>query len=286
MIIAKLMGGLGNQMFQYAFARAIANKHKIAFDLTSYLNSSNKSNFITSRNYELEIFTNIKTKKIPVIIIRLITSRKIFKLRPLFPNFLIKILNLTDENASNYYQNDIKEKICLVSGYFQDPKYFNHIRPTLIDKFKFPEVSESISFLKNEIISVNAVSIHVRRGDYLKSQNIAVHGILPISYYNYAIELIAKKTKNPKFFVFSDDINWCKENFNNNNSVYFMLTQSEPVWTDMYLMSICKHNIIANSSYSWWSAWLNQNNEKLVIAPREWFVHNDSKICLDTWIMI
>jgi hypothetical protein len=125
---------------------------------------------------------------------------------------------------------------------------------------------------KEIMLSHNAVAIHVRRGDYLKPKVNQFHGTCEISYYKRAVELIINKTISPKFYFFSDDANWVKSELASNflNSTVVENSEKEN-WVDMYLMSLCQHNVIANSSYSWWSAYLNRNEHKIIIAPNKWY---------------
>ncbi len=130
-----------------------------------------------------------------------------------------------------------------------------------------------------------AVAVHVRRGDYLKPAINAFHGLLPIKYYENARVKLETTIDNPNYYIFSDDIEWCKLNFKFRNST-FISDKGTANWEDMCLMSLCKHNIIANSSYSWWSAWLNTNPDKIVIAPEQWFAKQTSEIVPEKWLKI
>ena len=130
----------------------------------------------------------------------------------------------------------------------------------------------------------NSVSIHVRRGDYLKHKNLQTHGLCSLDYYKKAIDYLLDQKSNLNFFVFSDDLEWCKNNFDFVQNIFYC--EGSPI-EDFILMSSCKYNIIANSSFSWWSAFLNQNQNKIIIYPNNWFVNNDLKIYTpEDWIMI
>ncbi len=136
----------------------------------------------------------------------------------------------------------------------------------------------------NSIKNSNSVSLHVRRGDYLKIKNI---NVLDVDYYMKAVDYIKKNVEKPMFYIFSDDLDWCKNNLGFlNNCNYVDLTQTEI--DDLKLMSFCQHNIIANSSFSWWGAWLNQNPKKIVIAPKEWLINDpgSSNVILSDWIKL
>ncbi|HOV15035.1 MAG TPA: alpha-1,2-fucosyltransferase, partial [Spirochaetota bacterium] len=124
--------------------------------------------------------------------------------------------------------------------------------------------------ISNQIKNSNSVSIHVRRGDYVGNiKTLNFHGVCEIDYYIDAINSIKQKVQNPLFFIFSDDIEWCKNNIKDENSIFIDFERDD--YVDMYLMTVCKHNIIANSSFSYWAAYLNQNFDKIVIAPKKWF---------------
>ncbi len=181
-----------------------------------------------------------------------------------------------------------------IDGYFQCEKYFCNIRSILLKEFTLKSsLSSYSSSLKKNIESFeNTVSLHVRRGDYVSNKVFSdVHGTCNLDYYKKAIEYISKEFEDIKFFVFSDDIAWTKENIDIENVIYVDSEENRIPHEDMYLMSLCSHNIIANSSFSWWGAWLNQNNEKIVIAPKRWFsddkMQNQSlDIVPSSWIRI
>ncbi|MDR2407204.1 MAG: alpha-1,2-fucosyltransferase [Bacteroidales bacterium] len=162
---------------------------------------------------------------------------------------------------------------CYLDGYWQNELYFKDCEDIVRRKYQFiTPLDLKNNDLKNKICSVNSVSIHVRRGDYLKHKMYL--GLCDKDYYVNAISYMKKKIDHPVFFVFSNDINWCKSNLrdviNDSCSEYIDWNKKGKSYIDMQLMSICKHNIIANSSFSWWGAWLNNNIDKIVIAPKKW----------------
>ncbi|HIP25044.1 MAG TPA: alpha-1,2-fucosyltransferase, partial [Archaeoglobus profundus] len=168
-------------------------------------------------------------------------------------------------------------------GYWQTEKYFSDIRTDILKDFTVKEKNTEIvdNYLK-QINNSNSVSIHVRRGDYLNHPDI---GVLDISYYKNAIEYIYNKVENPTFYIFSNDISWCEKNLDFiDDKIIINNTKSEI--EDISLMKNCKYNIIANSSFSWWSAWLNINPSKIIIAPKIWMVKNPNncKWVPDSWI--
>lgn len=175
----------------------------------------------------------------------------------------------------NYWSGfkQLKDNIYL-DGYWQSEKYFIDFADTIRADFTFSTLfSEKNAGLAKHIAQVNAVSLHVRRGDYAKNpKTTATHGLCSLDYYQAAVDYVSTHVIQPHFFIFSDDIAWVKANLTINSTVFFVDHNThQESYNDMRLMSLCKHHIIANSSFSWWGAWLNQNAEKIVIAPKQWF---------------
>ncbi len=300
MVIVKLKGGLGNQMFQYACGRALSEKNKstLFLDLTFLLYNPSSSNH-TLRNYELNVF-NIQerftllsrlNKKIP-------NSNFFYKLNSKLDGVkkrlgLIKKIN-DKEMGFDKEIFKIKGNICL-DGYWQSEKYFKDIEEIIREEFSF---RDKPSKLNREVIEkikkTNSVSVHVRRGDYAKNpKTLQTHGLLDIEYYQNAINLIKSQIKKTEFFVFSDDIEWVKKNLKIGKSVnYISHNGLDKGYEDLRLMSSCKNHIIANSSFSWWGAWLSENPHKIVIAPEQWFSPEEMKrrgnfdTILEDWIKI
>lgn len=258
MIIIKLQGGLGNQMFQYAYAKALQSKgYNVKLDRFSYFRDN-------LRKYELGEY-NVSIK--PFFLARVFN--KLFLRLPVY-----KVKRLLDDNIA-VKSPDNK---CL-DGYFQSEKYFLHERNIILKEFTIKnklsnyaiEIEEGI---KNSKISC---SIHVRRGDYILDKNLSIHGICSLEYYKRAIKIIENKYKKVLFFVFSDDNEWVKENIRKDNVIYIDNNKTKIPHEDIYLMSLCSNNIIANSSFSWWGAWLNRNINKTVIAPKVWFANDEAQ---------
>lgn len=282
MIIVGMKGGLGNQMFEYALAYKSKKMGKEVY-LDKYLYEHG----IEKRIFELDVFPNIKYD------VSNETMNK--KLRGEYESTIQKILRMLNIRPKYYREifHGYKQKILTwnnkyLDGYWQTEKYFQDIREDILKEFCFPELQgkENIE-IAQQIKESNSVSIHIRRGDYMN--NSARYGNLGESnYYQEAVLYIERKVENPIFYVFSDDIEWAKKKFiepnyivvDNNNKGQFG-------YVDMQLMSWCKHNIIANSSYSWWAAWLNHNKEKIVIAPSAWERNKKVKdIYCKGWIII
>lgn len=276
MIIVHLIGGLGNQMFQYAVGRRLAHHHNtdLFLDVTGFASYA-------LRKYELGVFRINATitppdmlKRVPFLqkdIIRLgirkrFAGETVFQyIKEKIPDFQEEILSLPD----NIY----------LEGYWQSEKYFSEIVDILRKEFLFVNSPSAINQeLLKKIKGCNSVSLHIRRGDYVSNPKTKeTHGVLGIDYYMRALYLMEEKVKDPQIFVFSDDIPWVRENLKTDLPLHFIdYNGVEKNYEDLRLMSNCKHHIIANSSFSWWGAWLNQNQEKIVIAPKRWF--NDQSI--------
>ena len=285
MIIIKLNGGLGNQLFQYSLGRKLSIKNNDIFkmDLSSF--KGNKD-----RHYSLNPFT---------IVENIANEEEIKKIEKL------GLWKLFDKFKPHYKRSSIKYKgynfdpnILKLSGnfhldgYWQSEKYFkdieNIVRKEITLKNSLPS---KYSGLIGEITNNNSVSIHIRRCDYATNKKFsAVYNLLDEEYYQRTVKFIAEKIKEPKFFIFSDDIKWAKQNLNIPYPKIFVSDNSEiKNYEELTLMSLCKHNIIANSSFSWWGAWLNTNIDKIVLSPDKWFnigVGNTSDLIPENWIKL
>lgn len=287
MVIVKLMGGLGNQMFQYAAARSLSGDKKILIDSSFLEENQKEDDFFTSRPYELGIFKFLHVKLVNNLVVHFLLKTVKKSIRSF--SIIRRTVYITDENINS------KGKtwgIKYLDGYFQKPLYFENIREVILDEFTFPVIPEGLRNVCDQIQSSNdSIGIHIRRGDYLKAVNQKVHGILPTSYYIKATELIKTRINNPQYFVFSDDPDWCRNNLSFLGKDYHLNVGDYPAWTDMFLMSQCKHQIIANSSFSWWAAWLNRYNKKIIVTPKQWFLgqlkENDAEALIPPeWIKI
>lgn len=167
-----------------------------------------------------------------------------------------------------------------ISGYWQSEKYFQDVISIIRSDFTFKiPMAERNSDLANQIGQVNAVSLHVRRGDYAANPiTQATHGLCSLEYYKKAIQFMSAYVVDPHFFIFSDDIEWVKANLEIDFPCHYVdHNAGRESYNDMRLMSLCQHHIIANSSFSWWGAWLNSRTTKIVIAPQKWFA-NENKV--------
>ena len=295
MISIQLSGGLGNQMFQYACGRALAyrNQTELVFDLT-YL--ENKLPGITVRSYSLDIF-NIIGREASLADLKK-TKPLIYKIANTL-SFIVRNKGIQSPSffIEQKFSYDARiEKItsnCFLSGYWQSPLYFKSVESLIRQEFTFPcMLSKENSIILKMIKNFNSISLHVRRTDYVNNVNHDIHGVCSIDYYMKAVSVISANVNYPVFFIFSDDIEWVKQNLKISFKCVFVSGNTgSNSYIDMQLMSFCKHNIIANSSFSWWGAWLNCNINKIVIAPQKWFEDKNinsqtSDLIPDTWIRI
>lgn len=294
MIVVKLIGGLGNQLFQYAAGRALATYHKtdLALD-TSHLKLVSNGAY-TQRKFELGPF-NINTTIANEEILKNFNfeqSRFVTRLKKISPGLFNKMI--FNEHHFNFHTEFLKlPKDTYLNGYWQSEKYFNSFREKLLAEITLKEsLSATALLIDKKISDVNSVSLHVRRGDFvsLKSAN-HFHGYLELDYYKAALEQIKNKVTDPVFFIFSDDLDWCKTHLDFIEKKEFVEGKANGISTqeEMILMSRCKHNIIANSSFSWWGAWLNQNKSKTIVAPKNWFADkkiNTNDLIPSNWIKI
>lgn len=272
-IIIKFNGGLGNQMFQYAFARALEKTTgiKTTFDMSFFEKKY-------SRPYELNVF-NLNAEFVEDFWLKL-KLKIIWKLRKKLNGKKILGLTLYSEPHFEFNENAFKvEPNTYIEGFFQSEKYFKNIENELRADFQFKRLpDEENQKLIEKIGATNSISLHIRRGDYVKKKRYQnLYATCSLDYYKRGVEYITQHYPNPTLFIFSDDIEWVKENLNlPYESIYISNNTGSKSYEDMRLMSLCKHNVIANSSFSWWGAWLNNNKEKIVIAPQKWF--NDESI--------
>lgn len=275
--IVKLNGGLGNQMFQYAFACALEEKFnkKVSFDFC-YFDEVKLCDTVTTRVYELDAFGICCPKASENDLANV--KRPDFKSK--FKNTLAKKypalfgINYVREKYTSIYDEKILNypDYIYYEGYFQNEKYFKHLRNLLLEQFsvKVP-IDEKNQKVLDNILNTNSVSIHVRRGDYVTLDYVnKIHGTCSLDYYNHAINYIASKVKKPYFYLFSDDTDWVIKNLKIDYPFTIVDFNSGKGWFDMHLMKNCKHNVTANSSFSWWGAWLNDNPRKIVVAPERW----------------
>jgi len=268
MLIIKLKGGLGNQLFQYAFGRLIALRRgedlKLDKDILGQRGDTYRTYGLDNFNIRAEIASREEVLKVKYPYGLISKALRFFKAK------FLRIFHIGFEARM------LKTKARYLEGFFQSYKYLESIRRELLEEISLKDKSFELKYfaILQEIKTSESVALHIRRGDYVNNPATKkAHFICDLSYYQKAISLIKvklnEKNLTPKFFVFSDDINWAKENF----KLFDFIFVSRPEFLDpeeLILMSKAKHNIISNSSFSFWSAWLNNNPEKIVIAPALW----------------
>jgi hypothetical protein len=275
MIVIKLEGGLGNQMFQYAFVSILAKRNKalVLIDKSSY-GVTEKIEGYTPRNFELSIFDNSYTSIRDSELLHFYRLSKLNKIK--------KKLGFNYPKIFEEFSYDFQPKALLLKapvylkGYYQSYKYFQAHQDLVASLFSFPVTTlDSINLaLLEKIKNGNTISVHIRRGDYVSDKKTQeFHGNCTLDYYLEAISLFASQNSDFELIFFSDDSEWAKKQFENlpYSKTFVDHNNDEHSWKDMFLMRSCKHNIIANSSFSWWAAWLNENPNKTVIAPKKWF---------------
>lgn len=264
MIYVKVYGGLGNQLYQYALGRALSVTHSTLCKLDLREFETYKLHRYSLNNFQISeyLMEDGEHRQINDP-----TTRKWYQ-----PKMKIPLIR---EKSFNY-DGDISRRFShgYFDGYWQSFRYFEQIRPILLNEIsvKFIPSGQNLQWLE-EIQSSESVALHVRRGDYASNPTThAIHGLCSHEYYQEAISRIRESLQNPVFFIFSDEPAWVKREFNYLENKRFVDTNS-PLFNyeDLRLMSACKHQIIANSSFSWWAAWLNRSPKKKVFAPKKWF---------------
>tara|TARA_R110002096_G_scaffold152824_20_gene316258 strand:- start:13082 stop:13957 length:876 start_codon:yes stop_codon:yes gene_type:complete len=290
-IIGNIKGGLGNQMFQYAFAYAVAknNKTRLQLDISNF-------DSYGLRQYELGKYCiNVEITSVSEV------NRLKYKKESIFTRLFRQLARKEKPLATSYYReacfqfdNAAVNKLGAVyfDGYWQSEKYFSSYRADLLEHFslKVPVHAKSKEY-QQKIQTKQAVSVHIRRGDYVTNTRAnEVHGLCSLEYYRKAVSFIQEREAQLHFFIFSDDLKWAKENLGFIDNVTFVELETDALdHEEMWLMSQCQHNIIANSSFSWWGAWLNENPNKMVIAPKQWFADTSidtSDLMPDGWVRL
>jgi len=297
MIIMRLKGGLGNQMFQYALGRCLAEKRgtKLKLDTTFLVNRLPRKNFVF-RDYDLDIF------QVQADFTRFSRFAGVFNniAFPLYYFYLkirqfFNIHYVVREKKDYIFDESVLDSPgnVYLDGYWQSEKYFKDIEGVIRKDFTFKNgLGKNGMIMAEKIKNSNAVCVNVRRADYVSNPlNRDFFGTIGYDYYKKAEEVIASKTKHLYFFVFSDDINWCKDNLKFNHPVVFVGREyAGKKWQQyLQLMIMCKHFIIPNSTFAWWAAWLSENKNKIIIAPKNWVSGpsiNTDDLIPPSWIRI
>lgn len=273
MITMRIKGGLGNQLFQYAVAYALSKRLNQPFRFDPSFTGN-----MTARSYKiLELNCNVDSiveeEQLPIMI-RFLKNAYI--------NKACRLLNLSKHRCGNYiywietkdvWQADFLKISCenlYVDGYFQSEEYFKKYRADLLKQFtpRYEPEQQYLTILER-VRKKNTVAVHVRRGDFKKDNN-PFHYLLDANYYRRAVEYIREKVDNPEFFWFSDDMIWVKEHIGEMDDFHFVtIRTTHGDIDDMMLMKNCNHIITANSTFSWWAAWLNENDDSIRIVPQK-----------------
>jgi len=289
MKIVNIIGGLGNQMFQYAFAIALKKRfpeEEVLIDTSHFNHYKLHNGFELDKIFDISL--NIANKQQLEKVTRTIKNYKLSRvIRKLMPVCKTEFIEIQDYVYDNTVFN--VEENCYYEGYWQTWKYFADCKDIIRQEFYIKQdLDEYNKSLVNIMISHNSVTIHIRRGDYVNSKNF--YNICTLEYYIKAIDYVKNNIDNPQFYIFSNDIEWCQ---NNVDSLvegfpvnYINNNQGCNSYIDMYLMSKARCCIVANSSFSWWGAWLNNRPNHVIISPKKWINSHDSKdIYPDNWIL-
>lgn len=292
MVISHILGGLGNQMFQYAAGRALclAAEQPLLLDLRDFASYELHQGFELERVFAIPVkaatagdVTKVLGWRAPDLV------RKVLKRTQ---SSLLRGRHLAIEPHFKYWAGlRAVEGPRYLMGYWQSEMYFKDYAEVLRTDFHFKIPLDNISHdIAERMRTSNAVSLHVRRGDYLSHAPTAkILNVCSLDYYRQAIAYIAERVESPHFFLFSDDMEWVKAGLD----IPFAKTYVEhnrgyDSYRDMQLMHMCRHHVIANSSFSWWGAWLNPSIDKIVIAPKIWFTDgkNDSDLIPCGWVRL
>lgn len=269
-------------MFQYAALRAI----ELRTNYTCKLDISSFKKYSLHQGFELD-----KIFSMPISFASKSDLRSILgwqansNIRNKLLNPSLKFLrsnNFILESDKNFLAGTFQPMDgSYLSGYWQSEKYFQDFRSLIRKDFSFSSELCGLNLdVASKINSTNSISLHIRRGDYVANQrSFAIHGVCSLEYYHSAMERIQEKVDFPTYFIFSDDLEWARENLKTKfPSVYVEHNKESQSYNDMRLMSLCKHHIIANSSFSWWGAWLNPSGVKIVISPKRWYADKSRTI--------
>ena len=295
-VVVHLVGGLGNQMFQYAAALGLAvqQNRALKMDVSAFAACDKRSYQLDCLKVPQDLYTGAPlfqpvSNSIAARVIRRI-KRDVFKVSALRKGVYCE---------PHFHFDSAFFKLCgvdiLLNGYFQSPRYFESVAQLLRERFQpaAPLSATAADWAAKIAASPCSVSLHVRRGDYLQAPYSALHDALDRSYYDRAVNLIQRlAAERVEFFLFSDEPDFIAEAFADLPGAHVVSSDPHKSWEELFLMARCRHNIIANSSYSWWSAWLNPAKDKCVIAPARWFTPGKLATCNvldlypDDWILL
>jgi len=292
MIVSHIIGGIGNQMFQYAAGKALSLRlcTPLVLDLADFSDYRLHQGFELSDVFGCEFQIVTKDQIRDVLGWRSSKAMRTLLLKPQLTWLRGKCF--FEEPYFHYWQgfHDISNG-CYLFGYWQSEKYFESVSEVIRGDFVFRHALEGKNLtLAQQMKGCNAVSLHVRRGDYVSDDKTnSTHGVCSLDYYRDAVKHMMEHVSLPHFFIFSDDIAWCREHLGlKDHCSYIDHNTGNDSYRDMQMMSLCHHHIIANSSFSWWGAWLNPRGDKIVIAPKQWFVSgfNSSDLIPSAWLRL
>ena len=269
MLMLQMTGGLGNQMFQYAMYQELKYRGKEVSidDFTKYNGQETHSNCI-KKVFDLTYERGTREEYN-----RLTDSSMCFLMRIKRKLFGRKQKLYQEKDALEFFPDVFKLEDAYLIGYYQSEKYFANVAGQLRREFSFVEelITEKAREYRDLIDSSNSVSVHIRRGDYTNEKFAPLYGgICTTEYYKGTMRYLRESLENPRFFLFTNDPDWVRENMNDEDCILVECSDENTGYMDMMLMSRCRHNIIANSSFSWWGAWLNQNPDKIILSPSKW----------------
>ena len=273
-------------MFQYAIGRRLSMEHNVPLklDLRFFKGQSLREFDLRRLCVTYDVASDLEIKELSIGPGLFWSFLGIVGIKTIKPKSYIKeVCNPIFDQRISFCDGR-----AYLDGYWQNELYFKEIRDVLLREFNSKEdVSERFIKYREEICASNSVSVHVRRGDYVSNKKaMSFHGLCPVQYYNDAINLMIDLHDDATFFVFSDDIPWCKENIKYDRG--FIYVEGGSNIEDMLLMKHCSHNIVANSTFSWWAAWLNDNKHKVIVAPKAWVVNSPEKAqwVPEEWIVL
>lgn len=288
MILVELNGGLGNQLFQYAAGLSLALHHNVPLKVNPSSFSQPDVITGTQRHFELNNFEDtpaIATQPEIQRFLHMPAIRTFYeKLFPFHKRSIYKEKAITFD--PHFYNS---RKNVYLKGNRQSEKYFIKHSEVIRDKFRLKaSVVQPVEDYALQMRNSGSVAIHIRRGDYLTNIAMDVLGLIPLEHYKNAFEYLKKRTEINKAYIFSDDIEWVKANLHlDGGTEYVSGERTSSAIEDFYLISQCKHQVIANSTFSWWAAWLNPNPGKIVIAPKKWYnnaPYDTRDLIPDNWI--
>jgi Glycosyl transferase family 11 len=286
MIIVRLQGGLGNQLFQYAAGKALAKRLSIPFKLetiTSLQKDKRRHIALNDLHTEFDLASKREVKKF-------VSFPTLYRHYPSFFSRFGK--NIYHEPHFHFDEKFFRlNDPVFLDGFWQSPLYFKDIEAILRQEFTIkPELIKNVIEKGKELETQSSIAVHIRRGDFLNEKITAFHGVMSPFYYEKAIRLVKEKVPAASVYFFSDDIEWVKKNLTVDRNAELISAFTQSAIEDFYLMTKCRHNIIANSSFSWWPAWMNTHPDKIVVAPKNWFAEksgmNTNDLIPSGWVRV